>query len=101
DVDRIISRRALRQAGLRAAVVTIAFGVLGFLESGPAGRAASVAALYLFPQRLTFELAPGDVKIRERQPLRIVARIPGLVGLTPVLRVGNGVGASAVWRDLS
>lgn len=101
DIDRIISRRTLRQAGLRAAAATIAFGVLGVLAAGPAGRAAGVAALYLIPQRLTFEVAPGDVKIREREPLRIVARIPGLVGLTPVLRVGNGVGTSAVWREVS
>ena len=96
DVDRVISRRALTTAGLRAAAATVILGALGFLAGPPAARAAGVLALYLFPHRLAFDVAPGDVRIRAREPLRIIARIPGLVGLTPTLRIGNGT----EWRDV-
>ena len=51
DVDRIISRRALRQAALGAAAATMRSAMLGVFSAAPAGRAAGVAALYLFPER--------------------------------------------------
>jgi hypothetical protein len=96
DLDRIVSRDALRRAGMSAAAATVALFVLGFFSAGPAGRAAQVFALYLFPERLVLEVTPGDVKLRAGQPLRIRARMPGTAGgVVPVLRHGGG----DEWRE--
>jgi hypothetical protein len=89
DIDRIVSRRALRTVAVRAAAATIVLAVLAGFAAAPMGRAALVSVLYLFPERLLFEVTPGDVRLRAGSPLRIVARIPGLAGLTPVLRIEN------------
>ena len=100
DLDRIVSRRTLRHAAIRATAATLVLcGVAGFAFE-PAGRAARVLALYLFPSRLALEVLPGDVKVREGDPLRILVRIPGAAGgVVPVLRIGNGVGGGNAWRE--
>ena len=96
DLDRIVSRRTLRNAAIRAAAATLVLaGVAGFALE-PAGRAARVLAWYLFPSRLALEVLPGDVRVREGHPLRIHVRIPGAAGgVVPVLRIGNGT----EWRE--
>ena len=99
DLDRIVSRRTVRNAGLRAAAATVAMCVLAGFAAAPAGRAATVAALYLFPDRLLFDVTPGDARLRGGSPLRIVAKIPGLAGLTPVLRIGDTASAMAADGD--
>ena len=96
DIDRVVSMTALRQAGLRAAASVVALGIVGFFSVEPMDRAAAVAAQYLFPSQFAFEVLPGDVRVREGSPLRIVARIDGLAaGLVPMLRVNEGAG----WID--
>ena len=96
DLDRIVSRTALRKAAMSAAAATVALFVLGFFSAGPAGRAAQVFALYLFPERLVLDVLPGDVKLRAGQPLRVRARVPGASGaFVPVLRYGDG----KEWRE--
>jgi hypothetical protein len=97
DLDRVVSRDALRRAGMMAAAATVALSVLGFFSAGPAGRAASVFALYMFPERLVLDVLPGDVKIRAGQPLRVSARMPGTGAVVvPVLRFGDG----KEWREV-
>ncbi|MBI4266147.1 MAG: hypothetical protein HY657_17365 [Acidobacteria bacterium] len=95
DIDRIVSGRMLRLAGLRAAGAAVALCALAWLAAGPAGRAAAVASLYLFPHRFVFDVVPGDVRLQAGTPLRIVARIEGLAGVTPRLRMAVG----DQWRD--
>ena len=96
DLDRIVSRRALRNAAMSASAATVALFVLGFFSAGPASRAAQVFALYLFPERIVLEVAPGDVKLRAGQSLRVIARMPGSSGaIVPVLRYGDG----KEWRE--
>ena len=91
DLDRIVSRRALRKAAMLAAAATVALFVLGFFSAGPATRAGQVFALYLFPERIVLEVVPGDVKLRAGQPLQVIARVPGSSGgVVPVLRYGRG-----------
>jgi hypothetical protein len=91
DLDRVVSRDALRRAGTIAVAATVALFVLGFFSAGPASQAARVFALYVFPERLVLEVVPGDVKLRAGQPLRVVARMPGTAGgVVPVLRFGEG-----------
>ena len=97
DLDRVVSRDALRRAGMMAAAATVALSVLGFFSAGPAGRAASVFALYMFPDRLVLEVLPGDVKIRAGQPLRVIARMPRTAAvIVPMLRFGDG----KEWREV-
>ena len=96
DLDRIVSRQALRKAAMSASAATVALFVLGFFSAGPATRAARVFALYLFPERIVLEVVPGDVKLRAGQSLRVVARVPGSSGgVVPVLRYGKG----EEWRE--
>lgn len=96
DPDRVVSRDALRRAAIIAAAATVVLFVLGVFSAGPAGRAARVFALYVFPERLVLEVVPGDVKVRAGQPLQIHARIPGTAGgVVPLLRYGAG----KEWRE--
>jgi hypothetical protein len=96
DLDRIVSRESLRRAAMAATGATVALFVLGVFSAGPAGRAAKVFALYLFPERIVLEVAPGDVKVRAGESLRVIARLPGVSGaVVPVLRYGDG----KEWRE--
>jgi hypothetical protein len=96
DLDRIVSREALRRAAMSAAAATVALFVLGFFSAGPVSRAGNLFALYLFPDRMSLEVVPGDVKLRAGQPLSIRARIPGTPGgVVPVLKYGDGKD----WRE--
>jgi hypothetical protein len=96
DLDRIVSRSALRKAAMMASAATVALFVLGFFSAGPASRAARVFALYLFPERIVIDVVPGDVKLRAGQPLQVIARVPGMSGgVVPVLRYGQG----EEWRE--
>jgi hypothetical protein len=96
DHDRIVSREALKRAGMTAAAATVVLFVLGFFSAPPASRAASVLALYMFPERLVLEVLPGNVKLRAGQPLRVRARMPDTKGgVVPTLRFGGG----KEWRE--
>lgn len=93
DLETIISRRALSRAvvGASLASLTLLVGAVWFAPS--AARASKVAAAYLFPSYYSISVLPGDTKVREGQALTIVARMPGIEGLTPVLTVGKGTEA--------
>jgi len=96
DSDRIISRRALRRAALVAGASACALGILAAFSAGPAGHAARLAGVYLFPERLALNVTPGDVKIRSGDPLRVVAKVSSAAAVVPVLRVDEG----AEWRQM-
>ncbi len=50
-----------------------------------------VAGSYLFPHRYAIEVRPGSIKVREGEPVTVMARIPGIDGgLVPMLTVGRG-----------
>ena len=95
DSDRIISRRARRRAGLVAGAAASALFLLVAFSAGPAGQAARLVGVHLFPERLALDVAPGDVTIRAGDPLRVVAKISSAAAVVPVLRVGEG----AQWRQ--
>ncbi|MGH9350065.1 MAG: hypothetical protein ACRD26_22655 [Vicinamibacterales bacterium] len=91
DLDRIVSADALKRAGITAVAATVVLFVLGFLSAGPASRAASVFAVYVFPERLALEVLPGDIKLRAGLPLRVRARMAHAGGaVVPILRFGDG-----------
>ena len=91
DLDRVIPRQSIRQAGLRAAA-GLAVLVAAFALFAPAfSRATGVALAYAFPARLTVEVTPGAAKVRAGQPLTISARVGGVAaGVVPTLTVVVG-----------
>jgi hypothetical protein len=90
DRDRVFGCFAVRKAGVLSAAATLALVLLAMLSAGPAGEAMRLAAVYLFPGRLALVVAPGDVKVRAGDPLRVVATISGAAAVTPMLRTGDG-----------
>ena len=90
DIDAIISARTVRRAAIVAAAASAAFLLSALFSAGPAGQAARVVGVYLFPHRLALEVMPGHVRIRAGDSLRVVARMSGDTGIVPVLRVGGG-----------
>jgi hypothetical protein len=96
DVARIVSGRALRHAAIRAAAATVALSVMVGFSIGPVERAAGALMMYAFPTRLVLDVAPGDVKVRAGETLRIVARIANAAGgVVPTLRIHESGG----WRE--
>ena len=97
DLDRLLPRRAIRVAALRAAAAVAVLAAAAALFAPSASRAVNVATAYLFPTRLTIDVSPGSTKVRAGEPLTIAARIGNLSGeLTPVLTVGIGEDTRAV-----
>ncbi len=91
NLDAVVSREAMRRAALGAAVGSVAFLASLWVFAPAAGRAAAVAGSYLFPHRYAIDVQPGSIKVREGEPVTVVARIPGLEGgLVPTLTVGEG-----------
>jgi hypothetical protein len=90
DRDRIISSFTVRRAGLLSSAAGLALAALVALCASPAADAMRLAAIYLFPERLALDVAPGNVKVRAGDPLRVVATLSGSAAIVPVLRTGNG-----------
>jgi hypothetical protein len=90
DLENVIGRRAISRSVIGASIASLAFLVAAVWFAPSAGRASKVAAAYLFPSYYSITVSPGDTKVRVGQPLKIVARMPGIEGLTPVLTVGKG-----------
>src|SRR5262245_18164682 len=90
DLENVISRRTISRAVAGASLASLAFLVSAIVFAPSAGRATKVAAAYLFPSYYSITVSPGDTKVRLGQPLKIVARMPGIEGLTPILTVGKG-----------
>ena len=92
--DAIVSPGTLKRALAGAALGSLALVVSAGFFASSAGRAADVVGAYLFPTRYVIEVVPGSAKVRAGQPLRVVARIPGIDGgLTPDITVGVGEAA--------
>jgi Domain of unknown function (DUF4175) len=93
DLDTVISHRAISHSVLGASLASLVFLAAAVWFAPSAGRASKVAAAYLFPSYYRITVSPGDAKVHQGQPLRIVARMPGIEGLKPILTVGKGADA--------
>ena len=90
-VDAVVSQAALRRAAIGALAGSLAFAASMWFFAPAAGRAVNVAGSYLFPDRYAIDVLPGSIKVREGEPVTVVARIRGLAGgLVPSLSVGRG-----------
>jgi hypothetical protein len=88
ELDRVIAADRLRRAALLALAASAALLAVGIPASRPVSEAATAGALYLFPERLHLEVAPGDAQVKAGDTLRIIARLPGHAGaIVPSLRV--------------
>jgi hypothetical protein len=95
DLDRVISRRLLRQWAIRAAAAAVALVLAAGWSARPATQALQTLSFYLFPNRAAVDVSPGNVKIREGDTLRVTARIASGTSVVPVLRIGE----SDHWRE--
>jgi hypothetical protein len=96
ELDRIISRAMLHRTVAVAGVSTVALALLAGLSLPPAGHAARLLALYLFPHRLTLDVTPGDVRVSAGSSVHVVARTSGGVAVVPILHAED----SGTWRDM-
>ena len=95
-VDDVVSHGAMRRAAIGALAGSLAIAASMWLFAPAAGRAVTVAGSYLFPHRYAIDVRPGSIKVREGEPVTVVARIPGIAGgLVPMLTVGRGADARA------
>lgn len=89
DLDRVVSRLAIRRAGLLALVNLGVLVLVGWLGAGPASRAAGLVASALVPGRLEIAVSPGNIRIPAGGAVRIEARLGGASLAAPRLRVWN------------
>ena len=90
-VEDVVAGAAMRRAGIGALAGSLAFAASMWFFAPAAGRAVNVAGSYLFPHRYVIDVRPGSIKVREGEPVTVVARIPRLAaGLIPMLTVGRG-----------
>ncbi len=88
--DRLVPQATLRRAAIGAIVATLALAVASTAFAPTAGRGASIAAAYLLPSRITFDVSPGTTRLRAEEPITITARIRGVEpGLVPSLVAGR------------
>jgi len=91
NLDRVVTSEQLRRAMIGALAGTVVFAIAAWVFAPAANRAAGVAGSYLFPHRYAIDVRPGSVKVREGQPVTVVARIAGVDGaLVPMLTAGKG-----------
>ncbi len=95
DPDRIVSRGVLRKRAFAALALSAAALAAVVLLRQPAWRAFQTARMLVAPPTLTWDVTPGDTRIRAGMPLKIVAKLNGLLdGVTPEpatlqVKVGN------------
>ena len=88
DLDLVLSRQSIRQAGLRAAAGSLVLAIAVAMFAPAFSRASDVALAYAFPARLTLDVVPGAAKVRAGQPLTISARVGGVAaGVVPSVTV--------------
>jgi len=102
DLQGIVARDTMQRAAGGAVAGTLTFLVAFWFFAPSASRAVAVAGSYLFPGFYAIDVTPGSIKVREGQPVKVVARIPGMDGgIVPNIIVGEGEAArSAVMAAL-
>jgi hypothetical protein len=102
NLDRILSRKSVTTAAVRAMAAVLVLGVAAYLYAPAASRAGNVASAYLFPARVTLDVTPGSTKVREGAPITIAARIHGSRGeIVPTLTVAVGDQARSLPMSVS
>jgi hypothetical protein len=97
DLDRIVSQRSLGRARGQAVLTVLLLLAATALVVRPGYRASQTLAMYLFPEHVTIEVTPGDVKVVSGASLQITAR---LAGGTRVAAAMLSLGAGGTWRTV-
>jgi hypothetical protein len=93
DAHRIVTDDTMRRATIGAAVGSAVFLAAFWMFAPAAEKALDIAGSYLLPRLYTIEVTPGSIKVRDGQPITVVARIAGSHGLVPAITVGRGAAA--------
>jgi len=75
DVDQVVPASSVRRGRLQASVATIVLIVLAFIARGPMRQSLDAASFALFPARVSLEVSPGDMRLREGATLQVEARL--------------------------
>ncbi len=96
-LDRIVDPRTVRRAAIGAVAASAALALAFAAFAPPLHRGISIAAAYVLPSRITFDVTPGTAKVRAGEAVTITARMRGVEqGLVPDLVTGIGDAAAAV-----
>ena len=88
DFERIVSRDAIKRAGLMAGFGAGLLLIVAAASQTPARRAFDAMSFYAFPARLNLDVRPGHATVMAGQPLPIHVRIRGGDQiLTPALEI--------------
>ncbi len=88
DVDLVISPETLRRAALQAGGAVLLLLVVMLAARGPAANSGRAALLWLSPERLVLDVAPGDARVPPGKALTIRATTSAASrGLVPELVV--------------
>jgi hypothetical protein len=90
DRERLFGCFRLRKAVLSMGAAGLALALVAVMAAPRASDAMRLAAIYLFPERLALQVAPGDVKVRAGETLRVVARLSGSAAVVPVVTTSDG-----------
>lgn len=88
DFERIVSRDAIKRAGITAGLGAGLLLIVAVASQTPARRALDAMSFYAFPARLNLDVRPGHATVMAGQPLRIHVQIRGGAQiLTPMLEI--------------
>ena len=91
DFERIVSRHAIKRAGLVAGLGVGLLVLAAVAGRTPALRASDTLAFYVFPSRMDIDVQPGHARVTAGESLRISAHVRGGDDVvTPVLEIGEG-----------
>jgi hypothetical protein len=82
QADDIVPSADLRAGAWKLAGAATLLLIVAALAIVPVGRAVRTASMLLNPERLEFEIVPGDARVVAGEPLRIIARLRGTAALT-------------------
>jgi hypothetical protein len=92
DLHRIVDPAVIRRSALRATGAMVVLVATAIIAAPPAMRAGRLLSTYLFPDRITLTVTPGDVRMRAGEPLEIAVASSAVLDAEPVLHlVGDDV----------
>jgi len=77
DLDAVVALSRVRRSELQAAAAAAVLLAVLFAAKGPARQSLDAASLALFPARVTLDVSPGDVRVKEGATVSVDARLAG------------------------
>ena len=77
DLNDVVPSSQLRRSGFQAAAATVVLLVVVFMAREPARQSLDAASLALFPGRVSLDVVPGDIRLKEGATLSVDAHLAG------------------------